>query len=124
MSRLLLVLGDVGIQVVEEPLARNSPHFLDLQDEENGSRSLDDAVDDAIRFLADLTSATGDPFNAYLKEIVRHDLLSKEEETDLGQRMAEGVDDAICGICACESAMEELLRHADRVLGGDASVSQ
>ena len=121
MSRLLLVLGDVGIQVFEEPLASSGPLFPYLQDQENGSPFLDDSVAEAVTFLSDLTSAIGDPFNAYLKDIGRRNPLSKEEETNLCLRITEGIDKAISGICACEPALAELLRHADRVLSGCAS---
>lgn len=64
MSRVMLVLGDADVLVIEEPLASDSLPLMHLRAEEANSSSLDDVVEEAIRFFADLTSPTGDPFNA------------------------------------------------------------
>lgn len=122
MSRVMLVLGDVGVPVIEEPLASDSLPLMHLRTEEANSSSLDDVVEEAIRFFADLTSPTGDPFNAYLKDIGRLNLLSKDEEGDLCKRISEGVDSAIWGICGWEPAIAELLRTAELILNMGAPV--
>ena len=66
-ARLLLVLGDLGVQIDEDPVAANLSRPSSLSDDDydehdgNGYRPL---AEEAVIFLEDLNSAIGDPFNA------------------------------------------------------------
>jgi RNA polymerase sigma factor (sigma-70 family) len=109
------VLGDAGIRVDEAAWI----DWAGAEEEETDEHNV--ATEEAIAFLADLTSAAGDPFNAYLKDIGRHALLTRQDETDLGREMAEGLSEATGAICGCKPAVAELLRSADLVIQGDLS---
>ena len=98
VARLLLAFGDLGVQVddnpvVVEPSWRSAPPGDDYDEHDgNGYRPL---AEEAVTFLEDLNSAIGDPFNAYLKDIGRNQLLSRDEETALSKEMEEGLAEAV-----------------------------
>ena len=112
-----MVLGDLGVLIDEE-------HTALTFDSMEGDNDFDDderLADEAITFLDDLHSAVGDPFNAFLKDIGRPELLSREEESALALAMEEGLAEAVDGIGSCEPALAELLRVADEIHRGEAS---
>jgi len=119
IGHLLLVLGDLGVQVDDDPIAAKAADMTDASDDEyeNGSHRL--LVDDAVTFLEDLSSAIGDPFNAYLKDIGRNQLLSREEEAALSKEMEDGLAEAISVISECEPAIVEILRVAEDICRGE-----
>jgi len=91
VARLLLAFGDLGVQVddnpvVVEPSWQSAPPGDDYDEHDgNGYRPL---AEEAVTFLEDLNSAIGDPFNAYLKDIGRNQLLSRDEETQRVRKLA------------------------------------
>jgi RNA polymerase primary sigma factor len=123
MARLLLVLGEIGVQI-EEPFGadneclKQSPvrEFDEYEDERHWS-----LVDDAVGFLEDLNSPIGDPFSAYLKDAGRDRLLSREEETALSKDIEDGTAEAVSAISACEPAVAEIARVAEQILSGETS---
>lgn len=122
IGRLLLALGDLGVQVDEDPVAAKAACVSGPSDDEydeydgNSHRLL---VDDALAFLDDLNSAVGDPFNAYIKDIGRQQLLSREEEAALSKEMEDGLAEAVSAISECEPAIAEILRVADEICRGE-----
>jgi len=106
LARLSLVLGDLGLLVDDSPLAPsiNIDHELDEQ------QSL--AADEASVFLEDLFTLTGDPYTAYIKEIIHEPLLTREDEEKLGSEIEAGVMEAISAISNSRVAIKELLRVA------------
>ena len=122
VARLLLAFGDLGVQVddnpaVVEPSWQSAPPGDDYDEHDgNGYRPL---AEEAVTFLEDLNSAIGDPFNAYLKDIGRNQLLSRDEETALSKEMEEGLAEAVSTISECEPAIAEIIRVAESIGRGE-----
>lgn len=121
-ARLLLVMGDLGVQVDEDPVTADvacasTPSDDDYDEYHGDSHRM--LVDDAVTFLEDLNSAVGDPFNAYLKDIGRNQLLSREEEVALSKEMEDGLAEAVTAISECEPAIAEILRVGDDICRGE-----
>ena len=109
-SRLILVLGELGVLVesdAQEPVPWIAADQGDDDDEQ--------LVDEAITFFDDLSSAVGDPINAYLKDIGREPVLSREEEAALYQDMEQGFEEAIRAIAECDVAVAEILRVGESI---------
>ena len=119
IGHLLLVLGDLGVQVDDDPMAAKTADMTDASDDEYENDSHRLLVDDAVTLLEDLSSAIGDPFNAYLKDIGRDPLLSREEEAALSKEMEDGLAEAISVISECEPAIVEILRVAEDICRGE-----
>ena len=119
VARLLLVLGDLGVQIHNDPVAVETEGLSDAFDGPHDDDGLRLMADDAITFLEDLNSAIGDPFNAYLKDVGREQLLSREQEVALGREMEDGVGEAVRAISESEPAISEILRVADNIIQGD-----
>jgi RNA polymerase primary sigma factor len=118
LAGIHLVIGDLGIQVDQSPVAAWVASISDQiyeEDEEDANRAL---VDDSIALLENFSSTSGDPFNAYVKDIGPRQLLTREEEVTLAQEMADGVAEAVGPISECPPAIAELLRVADNIVAG------
>lgn len=122
IERLLLVLGDLGVQVDEDPVSAGGVCASDSSDDDYDEYDGDShglQVDDAVTFLEDLNSAIGDPFNAYLKDIGSGQRLSREEEATLSKEMEDGWAEAVSAISECEPAISEILRVAEDICRGE-----
>ena len=119
MTGVLLVLGDLGIQVDRSLYVLDASSVPDPSDEEQEDAANRLSVDEAITFLEDLSSTIGDPFNAYVKDIGPRQLLSREEEAALAQEMEDGLAEAVGTISECKVAIAEILRVADEIVRGD-----
>jgi hypothetical protein len=118
IERLCLTLGDLGVQIDDDPVADVVRHSDPAYDED-GSQSSRMLVHEALTFLEDLNSAIGDPFNAYLKDIGREQLLSREEETRLGQEIEAGLAAAVRAVSRCATTVAEILRVAGDILNNE-----
>lgn len=119
IERLLLVLGDLGGQVDEDPLPAEAVCTSDPSGDEYDGDSHWPQVDNAVTFMEDLNSAIGDPFTAYLKDIGSGQLLSREEEATLSKEMEDGWAEAVSAISKCEPAIAEILRVAEDICRGE-----
>jgi RNA polymerase primary sigma factor len=121
-ARILIVLGDLGIQVddeMNELEAPEPPHSSQYPDEVE-----EELTDSAISFLRDLGSPASDPFNHYARDMRSRDLLSREDEQRLGRQIEEGVHVSIDAIARCTPALLEVLRLADQMEGGEVTVAE
>lgn len=124
-TRILIVLGDLGIQVddstdgLEVP---QPPQWADSVDEVEEELAV--SADSALLFLKDLSSAASDPFNRYARDMRSRDLLSREDEEWLGRQIEEGVYASVDAIARCTAALLEILRLADRVESGELAVDE
>jgi len=122
IGRLLLALGDLGVQVDEDPIWGEAVSASDPSDDEHDDYEGDSyrlQVDDAVTFMEDLNSAIGDPFNAYLKDIGRDQLLSQEDEAAVCKEMDDGLAEAVSAISECGPAIAEILRVAEAICRGE-----
>ena len=104
---LTLVLGQMDITIVEEPLDWWSPIASEEIDEETESR-----IDEAMEFL-DALSSSDNGLSRYIRDM-KHSglgkLLSPEEEIELAKTMEAGRDAAVSVIAGSALAIEEILR--------------
>jgi RNA polymerase primary sigma factor len=68
---------------------------------------------------AAVSRAELDPVRAYLSEIGRHKLLTREQEGDLGRRMEVGQQELLSALASIPSALAKLTELADRVRRGE-----
>lgn len=119
--RLILVLQELGIRVEDDPETLPLHRSAKQKDEDfDLHQSLE--VTEALTFLRDLASATGDPFNAYVKDIGPYELLSREDEVRLGEEIECAVSSAIAAVSQCEPAVVELIRRGEAICSGGLSL--
>ncbi len=110
--RILLVLGDLGIQVDDSIDELETPDPSSWTEPVN---EVEEALtDDAVSFLRDLCSTTSDPFSRYSRDIRSRALLSREDEEWLGRQIEEGLYVANDAIARCTPVLVELLRLVDQ----------
>lgn len=113
-SRLRIVLGDLGILTDDEYWDWQDVYSLGDVDAD-----MEVSADDAIDFLSEMTYQDNDPLKAYIKDISGDKLLSREDEIHLATLMEEGLDEAILAISNSNSAINELLRVANKIECGE-----
>ena len=113
-NRLQTVLSDLNVTVDSE--MPDTPITL-----ESNEISVEVASDlaDAITFLEDLNSLTGDPFETYSREMRRWSLLSREDESLLAFSMARGIKEGVEALVTSETAIREIVCLCDRISRGD-----
>lgn len=119
---LRVVLGDIGVLVENAPdaLEAYAPHRDeedDFYDDEN-----DYIANDAIRFLRDLISYADDPLTQYIKDVGPRKILSRDDEIALATEIKEGAREAFGAIAKCPAAISEILKCAEQIGLGDASL--
>jgi RNA polymerase primary sigma factor len=119
--RILLVLGDLGIQVDD------SIDELEIPDPSSWTEPVNEEeealTDDGVSYLRDLCSPTSDPFSHYSRDIRSRALLSREEEESLGRRIEEGLYAANDAIARSTPALIELLRLIDQAENGELTLN-
>lgn len=95
LSLLRLVINDLGAET-DERFEYRAPHesfeaFVDKAE----TLDEEDAVGDAMAFLADLESHRNDPMRLYMRDAQRKSLINAEEETALAKAMEDAVKRAI-----------------------------
>jgi RNA polymerase primary sigma factor len=118
MGRLLLVLGDLGIETAND-YGNESLAF----DEDTIDEDLRALTNEAAVFLEDLSSTTGDPFQAYFQDIKMTPLLSREGEARLCRAMEEGFCDAVNAISLSGDALREVLTAGAQIERGERPAS-
>src|ERR1035438_965004 len=115
--RILLVLGDLGIQVDD------SIDELEIPDPSSWTEPVNEAeealTDEGVSYLRDLCSTTSDPFSHYSRDIRSRALLSREDEEWLGRQIEEGLYAVSDAIARCTPALIELLRLVDQAENGE-----
>ena len=114
-AHLSVVLGDLGVIIEEENYwDRQTVGEYEPDDEES-----EQIVDDAIRFLTDLSDSANDPLQRYFRDVANKSMISHEEEVEIGKAMEAGLEDAITAISRCPAAIAEILRVADEIQRGE-----
>lgn len=110
-NRLFLALSDLNIRVNDFlPDWRISGTAQSEDGDPDESVAI---LNDAFDFLEDLASPAHDPLYLYAGDTSRHPLLTREDEVDLGQKLAEGLSHTIRGIAESEAAVGAFLAAAD-----------
>lgn len=109
--RLFLAFGDLNIRVddfLPDWMASGTG-----QSEEGDSDESLAILNDVIDFLEDLASPAHDPLYLYARGVNRHPLLTREDEVDLGRKLAEGLSQTIRRIAESEAAVGVFLAAVD-----------
>lgn len=117
VAGLLLIFGEMGVWIETNPIWQEVTSQDDLIEDEFEVES--DAYrlqsDEAVLFMQDLNSAVGDPYNAYLKDIGRHDPLSREKEAELSGEIEAGLAEMVSAISECAPALAEIIRVSEAI---------
>jgi RNA polymerase primary sigma factor len=113
---LVFVLQDLGICIDD---AEISLPATDLTAAPNAAGGIEGVLD----YLADLLSASNDPSRYYAREMVREDLISKDQEVELALGMEGAKYRAIDVISRNRQMLNEFLQQAERGLQGMGSPS-
>ena len=109
-AHFLLVAGDLGILIDDDPMELRTPGEAGNADQE-----VEQLAEDALGFLSDLASTNNDPASHYSRDVGAEALLSREDEVDLGRAMEEGRDAAVAAVADSAPAIAEVLRMAAEV---------
>jgi len=110
-NRLFLALSDLNIRVND--FLPDWRIFGTAQSEDGDPDESVAILNDAFDFLEDLASPAHDPLYLYAGDTSRHPLLTREDEVDLGQKLAEGLSHTIRGIAESEAAVGAFLAAVD-----------
>jgi RNA polymerase primary sigma factor len=113
---LVFVLQDLGIAIDD---AEISLPATDLTAAPNAAGGIGGVLD----YLADLLSASNDPGRYYQREMVREDLISKDQEVELALGMEGAKYRAIEVISRNPQLLNEFVQQAERSLQGVGSLS-
>jgi len=116
-DHLTLTIGELGAGIDDSDEALALERSFGLIDEETETGAAE-----AVTFLADLTHGQNDPLRLYLSDVGATDLLSREDEEDLGRVMEEGLAAAVVAVARSVPALEEVLRTCEAIARGDASI--
>jgi RNA polymerase primary sigma factor len=110
---LSLILGDLGIGIDTSLDDWRSVVAPELVSEES-----ERIADEALSFLQQLLRHENDPLRLYLKDIGRHDVLSRDGECELGKQMESGLNDAVAVIAGSRYLINEILLEAEEIRQG------
>lgn len=105
-------LVDAGISLVEEDMPETaSGGFLSLEQDQSEEEPVDEDW-----------SRTDDPVRLFLRDIGTIPLLSRQGEIKIAQRIEEGREKVIRGLCSCSFVRQELEIWRQKILKGELSV--
>jgi RNA polymerase primary sigma factor len=113
---LVFVLQDLGISIDD---AEISLPATDLSAAHNVAGDIEGVLD----YLADLLAASNDPGRYYQREMVREDLISKDQEVELALGMEGAKYRAIDVISRNPQLLNEFVQQAERGLQGMGSLA-
>jgi RNA polymerase primary sigma factor len=112
---LVFVLQDLGIRIDD---AEISLPLTDL----TAAQNVAGAIEGALDYLGDLLAASNDPGRYYQREMVREDLISKDQEVELALGMEGAKYRAIDVISRNPQLLDEFVQQAERGLQGIGSL--
>ncbi|MBF0213623.1 MAG: RNA polymerase sigma factor RpoD [Magnetococcales bacterium] len=136
---VVTVLDDLGIHLVEEPEVVSSIKSIPLGDDVDGEMDVDlvdvdvDDPDDGDDLFGkrggpdggiediDL-GKTDDPVRMYLREMGSVDLLTREGEIMIAQRIEAGRNEVISAICDSPVTFQEIILLAEKLRNGQVSL--
>ncbi|MFX7140384.1 sigma-70 factor domain-containing protein, partial [Acinetobacter baumannii] len=67
---------------------------------------------------------TTDPVRMYMREMGTVELLTREGEIEIAQRIEAGLKDMVMAISACTVTISEILAHAERVANDEIKIDE
>jgi RNA polymerase primary sigma factor len=120
LSQLGTVLSDLGIEIDEDADGVGADVALDVPDEEQEQDWA--RADEALEFLHRLQAPETNPFHLYAKEIMRWDLLTKNDEQQLGACIESSVRQAVAAVISNAKARHYLRGRVEAILAGEAQI--
>ncbi|MDR0250413.1 MAG: RNA polymerase sigma factor RpoD, partial [Burkholderiales bacterium] len=118
---IISMINDMGIHVYDEaPDAETL-----LMSEAAPSTPGEDVEEEAEAAASTLDSEFGrttDPVRMYMREMGTVDLLTREDEIEIAQRIEEGLKYMVNAISACPMTIAQILEMADKVKTGETRV--
>jgi RNA polymerase primary sigma factor len=118
---IIAMINDMGIHVYDEaPDAETL-----LMSEAAPSTPGEDVEEEAEAAASTLDSEFGrttDPVRMYMREMGTVDLLTREDEIEIAQRIEEGLKHMVNAISACPMTIAQILEMADKVKTGEMRV--
>ncbi|MDR0250790.1 MAG: RNA polymerase sigma factor RpoD [Burkholderiales bacterium] len=118
---IISMINDMGIHVYDEaPDAETL-----LMSEAAPSTPGEDVEEEAEAAASTLDSEFGrttDPVRMYMREMGTVDLLTREDEIEIAQRIEEGLKHMVNAISACPMTIAQILEMADKVKTGEMRV--
>ncbi len=118
---IIAMINDMGIHVYDEaPDAETL-----LMSETAPSAPSEDVEEEAEAAASTLDSEFGrttDPVRMYMREMGTVDLLTREDEIEIAQRIEEGLKHMVNAISACPMTIAQILELADKVKSGEMRV--
>ncbi len=118
LRHLLHVLGDMGVVVDNHDGAWLALNINILSEDEE-----DPLIDEAVSFLVQQLRQDDNPLAIYMKQMGSENLLSREDEENLGKNMAEGRIEAMEAIGQSPFALNELFLTANAIENGELPMS-
>jgi RNA polymerase primary sigma factor len=129
-TSLRVVLEDLGVLVGGDAGAWTTLLWRersDPSDEIDGAVNEDERhespVADAASFFANLISDRHDPVWIYFDQLSSTELLSREDESELSERIEQALERAVAAVARSPVALREVAGMAARVLDGQAPAS-
>ncbi|MDR0769919.1 MAG: RNA polymerase sigma factor RpoD [Burkholderiales bacterium] len=118
---IIAMINDMGIQVYDEaPDAETL-----LMSEAAPTAPSEDVEEEAEAAASTLDSEFGrttDPVRMYMREMGTVDLLTREDEIKIAQRIEEGLKDMVNAISSCPMTIAQILEMADKVKSGETRI--
>lgn len=116
---LVQTLKTMSIQVVE-----NESDMALLFDNVAGpDEELQARVEDVVRSVDDSIGQTSDPVRMYMREMGKINLISKEQEAELGRKIEDGMSEMMHAISHSPTTIYEMLKLRDVIEKGTIPVS-
>src|SRR6266853_1272464 len=124
IDSIISTFGDMGIQVFDQ-----APDAETLLINENvpAAATDDDAEQEAEAALSTVDAEFGrttDPVRMYMREMGSVELLTREGEIEIAQRIEDGLKHMVMAISACPTTISEILSHADRIRGTQMPIDE
>jgi RNA polymerase primary sigma factor len=115
----LRTLEELGIEVLDgiDPEIANGPT-------QALSQELLESAEDAAAYFGELWAPSADSYWLYLRDIRRADLLTREQETQLGQALERERIEVSAAICSNTHALKYVLKIAEEICSGAINVSK
>ena len=118
-ANLLVVLGDLGVVIDDEPISAHTIAEITDEDEDE----LGDLATEAIDFLGTLQSSDVDPMAPYARS-VPNELLTRDDEAALGREIEEGTRQVLDTIAGSPMVVARLLSDARDVIDGNTAARE
>jgi RNA polymerase primary sigma factor len=107
-----IVLGDLGIRIVDDPDVPDPA--ADAEDESDDAPGLDEGM----ALLRSLMAPPNDPLHPYFRHLSRARLLTREEEGAVARDIEEGTRQSLVAIASSSATMAEVFRIVDAIEDG------